>query len=243
MYTMKQTEESMIKELKEKYNPEQVLVVYKSEGDDAGNYIEIHPVKKGKIMEGRPLKKKTLHDLLKECGDTTDKKLSFREIINENILYYNCNAYAPILIWFEPACFRPLLFEKEISSGIAAIPPLVFCYRNEDLFVFVSEEKKELKPDSYLHYLPLPNIYDSGSVCMGNVDMEIDKEINYVEDIMELCSQKFWKSTFTDFHLKTPLKDRNVYEFWNDHIKRKVANFPKEVLQESKVTLKKLWKE
>ncbi len=29
-----------------------------------------------------------------------------------------------------------------------------------------------------LYHLPLPNIYDNGSICMGSVDMEIKREIN-----------------------------------------------------------------
>lgn len=237
----------MIKELNETYEPTEVLVVYTNH-ETSKNYIEIHDVKDGKTKEGRPLKKSTLHDLLLLCSDASEDKVPFRGLMSDQILYYNCNSFAPVLVWFEPACIRYLNFEDNdggIKSGRAVVPSVIFSLNKKDLYVFATkyESRSEIKEDDQLYHLPLPNIYDDARVCMGSVDMDIPANINSVESMVELFSKRFWDSNFTDFHIKQPIKIRNVYEFWKGQIKNKLS-FPREVLLEvRKKTVKSICKE
>lgn len=236
----------MIDKLKETYEPENILIVYKSH-DSYDNYIEIHDVKAGKIMEGRPLQKKTLFDLMEECSGNSETKLPFRDLVPANIIHYNCNGHSPILVWFEPAVQRYLKFEESdnnLPSGKYNLPPVVFCYRDEELFVYAiaKEQRDKLSLDDSLTHLPLPNIYSDSRVCMGSVDMEFKQELEYVDEIMELCSSKFWKSLFTEFHAPEAVKGVNVYDFWKKHVNSEKP-FPVQILKNTKRKLKDLWKE
>jgi PRTRC genetic system protein B len=235
----------MIEKIRERYEPLNVLVVYKNKVTD-DNYIEIHSIKKGKVMEGVPLKNKTLHELLLFTGKDSQQQLSFRGLIPENILYYNCNSITPKLVWFEAAIIRNINFKGTgggVVSGEAVVPSIIFCYEDDQLSVYATKYSsvKEVHENEVLYHLPLPNIHEDCSVCMGTVNMQFKDEVEFVDDIMEVCSERFWDSTFTTFHNEEPLKGRNIYEFWVKQVKEKLS-FPREVLLETKIKVKDLCK-
>lgn len=230
----------MIDKALEKYAPTQIVVVY--ENKSSSSYLEIHSVKEGKIFEGRPLKKKTLEELLRACSDKTEIRLPFRGRMQSNILYYNCDSNNPTLVWYEPMKSRRLIFGKSMTTGEYVVPPAVFAFRNYHLHIYAVKalNEKDINDNEVLYNYPLPNIYDGGSVCMGDVDMET---ANYecVEDLLEGLSEKFWDSKFTEFHADHPLKDENVYEFWKKQLQNPTG-FPLEVLMKTDSKLKNLYK-
>lgn len=231
----------MIDKALQKFKPTEIVVVYENK-DAHSNYLEIHSVKEGKIYEGRPLKKKTLEELLRACSDKSEIRLPFRGRMQSNILYYNCDSNNPTLVWYEPMKVRRILFGKSMTAGDYIVPPAVFAFRGFHLHVYAVKalNEKDITDKEVLYNYPLPNIYDGGSVCMGDINMETE---NYecVEDLLEGCSEKFWNSKFTEFHADHPLKEENVYEFWKKRLNNK-EDFPLEVLMKTDSKLKDLYK-
>lgn len=217
------------------YSPKHQLVFYLS--NRLGYYIEHYEIikrdEKHFLSEGKPLTKTTLKKML-DLVLTTDKSsfATVQKLLPQNILYCDSRPGKVKLIWYTPA-------QEYILSGINKKPIKIklpaFIYRIEyDTFFIYASRSGSKRPDlkTQLYHAPLPNIYDDGKVCMGNVKKP--KNHTEIADLIEAWQKAFWKSDFNDY-----LHDTYNLQTLRSAAKNKIQ-FPNKQLVPLKKTLKSI---
>lgn len=117
---------------------------------------------------GRPLSKADLAAF----ADSVAKATAFRGMVPAELLYTAPN----IMAWWRPAALRTVWFdcaEKEIGKASAKVmhPPLVFIATAGDWYVYALTEHTRPHAGSKLYKAPYFNVWASGSICTGNVEL------------------------------------------------------------------------
>ena len=144
------------------------------------------------------------------------------------------------VIWYTPAQEVNLFFSPAlgIPNGKACVPAMVWKADNESLSVFALKGNKKPTVDTKLYHAPFFNVYQSGNVCMGTVDVTVKQE-SCLEDFIKKWEDYFWNSYFS--HLMegfTPVKD-NIVLLWQQLI-RTNETFPVSVLKPTRQTIENL---
>lgn len=162
-----------------------------------------------------------------------------KSILPEKIIYTNPLrlGYA---IWYTAPQKVHLLFKKKtgILSGDAWVPAMVWKANKEELAVYAIQTKGKPDADTPLFHAPFFNIYKTGKVCMGTVDIEIDKDF-CLEDFIEQWESYFWNSYFS--HLLdnfSPVKTK-IGQLWQQQVNTDKP-FPSDALIKYGKTLKDL---
>jgi hypothetical protein len=185
-----------------------IITVYES---DYSNYhLEYHPIEHNKIQSARLLSKETIESVMrnlkllrkpktKKKNENVLLKKGVSGIIPKNLFYMSIDEINTCLIFFEKAKKRELLFTKDknsLDSKEYNIPNVVYLYYNQSLFIYAYKEWKGSNTKLYL--LPLPNIDEKGSVCMGNVERT---KINNLSSIIDQTIDTFWNSYFREWRI------------------------------------------
>ena len=141
-----------------------------------------------------------------------------------------------------PACLNkgrllPVLSNQKMNAYLKEIADL--CGINkQSIKIFALETNRRPTEKTALFYAPFFNVFETGSVCMGTVDINI-KNSSSLEEFMKKWEEYFFNSYFS--HLvgnHNPIKG-NCVNLWKKLMRTKEA-FPKEVLINSNLALKNL---
>lgn len=203
------------------------LVIYGYEsdphdGEPAGgidHYITKHRIdKEGRLLEGTPLTR----DTLRRICSLVIPSLQTMEYLPANVL-----AYAPgtAILWWTPAAARRVFFAKEtgLKSGVYPVPATLFHVVNRVLHTWALVAAGRPEPTTAIYHSPLFNVYESGTCCMGNIDLPRNASPSDIGD---------WEKAFFDGacngHIAPKLKGMDPHELWKS-VEGK-SEFPNECL-------------
>ncbi len=230
-------------ELGRMYHPHSALVIYQSKDafkttyveqfdmDAHGSPINAHPLT---VREAQRLSKSLNTKQLQNNACFTPKG-----ILSSTVLSVNSSGQGKV-IWYSKPQKRQLFFIEKlgISNGIANLPTLVWKATKNQLSVYAIKGKRRPTLKTKLYYAPFFNVYESGSICMGTVNIKVAKASS-LEEFIEEWEILFFNSYFS--HLLddyNPIK-KNMVSLWQDMIGADKP-FPKEVLKQNHKTLKDL---
>lgn len=200
--------------------PVMALVVYCNKGPISNNYVEVAKFEcseKGhELMPGRPLGKKDAQKISETLSRGSEDFLRPANgcFIPKNILSYWGTETEPTIVWYvKPHC-RRAWFSK--STGIKGkslpYPCLVFKVSEGDLSVFVCPDD-EIKVESSLYPLPLPNIYENCEVCLGDAEILTSPNIH---EVVKNYEQAFFETEYNVFHgVEEMFGSVNLVNYWN----------------------------
>lgn len=224
------------------YLPQKALVVYKSLADENGTYVEAYDMdENGKPINAHPLSVKEtigLAEVFNACTEVSNDFLISEGLLPEKVLHVNFKL--GFAIWYTPEQKVNLLFKDDLSipCGEAFVPAMVWKATRDSLHVYATKKSKRPGGTTKLYHAPFFNIHEDGNVCMGNVNVEIDRHCHF-EDFMKAWEESFFNSYFS--HLignYSPIKG-NIVQLWKDLMGADKA-FPNEVLIRNGKQLKDL---
>lgn len=225
------------------YYPKSALVFYQKKGRGNDTYVEHFDMdKNGNPINAHPLTVLEAERLAKALNTEERKKEPFlrpKGIMKSNILHINPQSGRTI--WYTKEQPRNLLFSDglEIPDGKANIPPMLWVADRNSLSVFALAKSRRPTENTALYYAPFFNIYDSGNVCMGSVDVAI-KPTASLEEFTDMWEGYFFNSYFS--HLMNghnPVKG-NCVLLWKSLVNTD-RPFPMDVLiPVNRMTIKKL---
>ena len=225
------------------YHPKGALVFYQNESRNNDAYVEYFDIdKNGNPINAHPLTVREAQRLSKTLNIQNKKDKDFlkpKGIIPPNILQTN-NSENGNVIWFTQAQERELFFVKNLNipNGKANIPPLIWCADKQNLKIFALETNQRPDENEPLFHAPFFNVYESGNVCMGTVDVKIKSSAS-LEEFMESWEHYFFNSYFSHLMGGHNLIKGNCVNLWKNLIETK-ETFPKDQLISNNKTLKNL---
>jgi hypothetical protein len=205
------------------YVPTHIMTLYSEDNLTFGEkYLEIseiipNPKKAEKskpyiIVNTAPADGMFLRDLVSSIKAENFDALQFKSIIPSNILYFKSVDETPSIVWYRESELRMLHFKEDmgIKSGNYIMPKVIFMLRDNDLSVFrITDEVITEKTALYL--LPLPNIHDDSTVCLGNAKR--NRQSKCLEDVILKYEELFYQTRFNVFHNDEYFpKDINISE-------------------------------
>lgn len=174
-----------------------------------GYHINIHPLS---LNEGNKLSA-----LLDSSEDGKQTFLRSSGVLPDNVLHINPNRNG-FAIWYTPAMSVNLYFKPELNlnDGVANVPSLVWKASKDALSVWALNGKCRPDCDSLLFHAPFFNIYQSGNVCMGNVELKIGGDIS-LENFMSLWQSYFFDSKFSHTLFNGGVKT-DIVKLWKNQI-------------------------
>ncbi|UOE52548.1 prokaryotic E2 ligase family D protein [Mucilaginibacter sp. SMC90] len=196
----------------DQYAPVKAILIYQSqlnvkdeygyEADrNAQVYVESYDIsKQGKPINAHPLSLTEMVSLSKLFQSTEELKslyLKPKSLLPANILYLDAQTegYA---VWYTPPMETELFFIQDlgIPSGKAHIPAMVWKASKNSLNIYALKGKGKPTANSSLYHAPFFNIYENGNVCMGTVNIAIDRYTR-LEDFINLWQLYFFNSYFS----------------------------------------------
>lgn len=196
--------------------PTHFLTVYSrnsNTGYSEEKYLEIGSIVKTdkgyQIGASRPADMDFLNDLAGSIKVQNFKALKFKGIIPEKVLYCHSEDAEPTLVWKLPSPYKMLYFSKAmgIESQMYQLPSMLFVMEKGELSVYRIPNDGRTDENTLLYMMPLPNIYDNSSVCLGNNKL---KKAKYLEDYMENAEDLFFKTRFNALHHNS-FDDKQVF--------------------------------
>lgn len=228
--------------LQQVYKPFCAIIAYKAEKGASSEemfYLEQHSIlKDGSMGAGKPLKKKTLVDMMSVLSKSNAQiDSSIYGAIPDNVLYCDTRIGREKLVWYHKPEERFLFFKDDldIPNGAMVVPGLVYAVQNKKLAVYAF---KGNKPKSNLFFAPFMNTTDT-YVCLGNSKVAFPEERTF-ENIMEYWENMFWKSEFSHILGENPCLG-NLSTITKDCILNKTP-FPQDMLRPTSKKLNDLLK-
>ncbi len=225
------------------YHPKSALLIYQTEGHYSDMYVEHFDIdSNGNPINAHPLTVREAQRLAKTLTIHNKKDKDFLKtsgIISPNVLFIDGSESGKV-IWYTKAQQRQMFFTERLSipNGIAKVPALLWCANKQTIKIFALKTDKRPTEKTSLFHAPFFNVYETGSVCMGSVDINIKNSAS-LEEFMQKWEEYFFNSYFS--HLvgsHNPVKG-NCVNLWKKQMKTKEV-FPIEVLINSNITLKHL---
>lgn len=214
----------------EQYLPVKALLIYKSAIDGLDNYhsspseiyVESYDIgKQGNPINAHPLsisEMMMLSELMQSTQDLKTTYLQCKGILPAKLIYVNAqnNGYA---VWYTPPQETDLFFSDSLSipSGKTKIPALLWKASKERLQVFALKGKAKPNVDTPLYYAPLFNLSQDGSVCMGTVNINIDRQ-TYLEQFISQLETYFFNSYFTHTLGNHKHCKGNLVQLWQEQV-------------------------
>jgi PRTRC genetic system protein B len=237
----------------EQYVPVKALLIYNSVVQDTDNYerketeiyVESYDIGKyGNPINAHPLSIKEMDALSQLFQSSTELKntcLHCKGIIPQRVIHINAqsNGYA---IWYTPPKEVNLFFTDNLSipSGRTKIPALLWKATKDRLQVFSLKGKAKPNINTPLYYAPLFNLSSDGSVCMGTVNINIDRQ-TYLEYFISQWETYFFNSYFTHTIGSHKHCKGNLVQLWQEQISTG-RDFPQSELIKNGKTLKDIIK-
>lgn len=227
------------------YHPVSALVIYQTKGRNRDTYVEHFDMdKNGSPTNAHPLTEREARAFTRALTTDNEKSKAFlkpKGILSTKVLWINPSENGSG-IWYTKARTEELFFTKslEIPNGTAGVPAMLWYANKQSLMVFALASDRRPTDKTTLYHAPFFNVYDSGSVCMGTVNVNIKNSAS-VEEFIQAWERYFFNSYFS--HLinnHNPIKG-NCVTLWKELINTGGA-FPKEVLIKTGRTIKNLLK-
>lgn len=188
----------MERDLVTSYKPTHQLVIYEGGHSAYVEHYEIEQVNGVPVLsEGKPLLKRSLKKML-DLVLTSEKTMfaTVTKLLPENVLYYDPRPGKTKLMWYNKSCERAMHGINKASVNVK-LPAFIFMLDDGDLSIYATKTGTR-RPDmkTPLFHAPLPNVYESAKVCMGNVKKPTVKV--EIEDLIAGWEKAFWGSKFTD---------------------------------------------
>ena len=193
----------------EQYLPVKALLIYRSveqennnyERQEAETYVERYDIgKQGNHINAHPLSVKervALSEILQATQEFKNNYLQCKGMFPPKLIYVNTqnNGYA---IWHTPPQEVSLFFTESlgIPSGKAKIPAILWKANKESVQVFAIKGKGRPSVKTPLYYAPFFNLSQDGRVCMGTVNIQIDRQ-TCLEEFITQWENYFFGSYFT----------------------------------------------
>ncbi|MFW2477294.1 MAG: PRTRC system protein B [Sediminibacterium sp.] len=225
------------------HHPYKGLVVYRSTEEKPDYYVEAYDFNEvGKMVNPHPLSLQESQHLaatLQTSSELSDSYLQCLELMPAKLLYMRqgTNGFA---IWYTPAMKHFLAFtpDLKIPDGKYPVPPMVWKASRSGVSVFALAKDESPTMKTILYKAPFFDVHENGSVCMGTVDIDIDRH-THLEAFMSKWEEYFFNSKFS--HVlddKSPVKG-NIIQLWQS-LKDSRRKFPFSCLVKHPFTLKKL---
>lgn len=192
------------------YVPTHIMTLYTENNRAFGDkYLEIseiipNPKKAEKskpyiIINTTPADGMFLRDLVSSIKADNFDALQFKSIIPSNVLYFKSVDETPSIVWHRESETRMLHFKEDmgIKSGNYIMPKVIFMLHDNDLSVFrITDEM--ISEKTALYFLPLPNIHDDSTVCLGGAKR--NRQSKCLEDVIQKYEELFYHTRFNVFH-------------------------------------------
>jgi PRTRC genetic system protein B len=213
--------------LEEDFIPVSAIIVYSQGGNYNEHYLESRQIVNNQMQEGVPLTKKLLAGMLESIDPKKLEEVKCTGFLPRNLLAYNNDNAQATVIWYLKESERNLVFSERlnIKEGLMKLPMIVFKLVGNSLSVF-AVKANHITQNTVLYHAPFFNVYDNGSICMGNAKIE---KSNDVQELMENAENAFFQSKFTELHGQAPING-NLATFTKKQIKSK-KKFDKSVLK------------
>ncbi len=211
------------------YLPTKAFIVYTSQEEQENSYVESFDFdKRGRMINAHPLTEQETEKLAQIMLANTERQgkcFDTKGILPANLLFLRSGNNG-CAVWHTPNQHRQLLFIEGLGllSGIYPVPPLLWKATRDSVSVFAI--KTTARPDikTELFEAPFFNIYSTGNVCMGTVDIEINDDEG-LEVFMKQWEDYFFNSRFS--HLlsdRSPVKSNIIRLYKSLYITKK--SFP-----------------
>jgi len=235
----------------QQYLPVKALLIYQSVEQESENYerqptevyVESYDIgKQGNPINAHPLSVKemiALSELLQATQELKNNFLQCKGVLPTKLIYVNTqnNGYA---VWHTPPQEVSLFFTDSlgIPSGKAKIPAMLWKATKESVQVFAIKGKAKPTAKTPLYYAPFFNLSQDGRVCMGTVNINIDRQ-TCLEDFMTQWESYFFNSYFTHTLGNHRHCKGNLIQLWQEQAGTG-RDFPQEELIKTGRTLKDL---
>lgn len=206
------------------YVPRKAIVVYSTLQKYAGKiYVEAYDMdNRGKPINAHPLSvEESLHlSHALSVGDETPAFPASKGLLPAGILYINPRRDG-FAVWYTPARMVNILFAETlgIPSGKVPVPPLIWKATLNRLYVYAVGEEKKVAMKTALCHAPFFNIHENGEVCMGTVDIAIEKSCS-LEDFIRQWEQYFWDSRFSHLINNSSPVTGDITQLWQQLVKQ-----------------------
>lgn len=156
------------------------------------------------------------------------------DLIPEHVLSIS----ADHMVWWMPACERPVFFNnKELGKRGAKVPhpPLLFVVVQGQWSVYALAKNERPKAETELQFAPYFNVYDSGGICTGSA--KIPGTISAASTAS--WEQAFFESEFTHINgsAKKSSHPRGEYALWKELLDGVHKEYPMQYLVPAKATV------
>lgn len=199
-------------EFNNQFAPVKALLIYQNTATKRDNYgyetdktaevyVESYDIgKRGQPINAHPLSMAEMLSLSKLFQSTEELKSNYlkpKGLIPANILYLDPQSDGYV-IWYTPPMAADLFFVEglQIPNDKAHIPALVWKASKNSLEVHALKGKSKPNANTQLYHAPFFNIYESGNVCMGTVQIAIDR-FTRLEDFITKWETYFFNSYFS----------------------------------------------
>jgi PRTRC genetic system protein B len=234
------------------YVPKKALLIYTCHaqqehsgynGESCETYVESYDIGlAGKPINAHPLTLKesmALAQLLESGSDMQNGFLRPRDLLSTHVLHVNPHGegYA---VWYTPPKEQSLFFTSNlgIDCGKGYVPALLWKATCTQLQVFALKGKGRPSLSVKLYHAPFFNIDDRGKVCMGTVNVDIDRSTR-LEDFMKQWEQYFFNSYFSHGIDGGGGTACNIVQLWQHQVATN-ERFPESALKPVSLTLKQL---
>src|ERR1700743_734708 len=179
------------------YKPVKALLIYQSgrkenkheyassDNENRQVYVESYDIgKRGNPINAHPLSMAemvSLSMLFQRTQEMRSNYLKSKGLLPGKVLYINAqtNGFA---LWYTPPQEVDLFFVPglKIPNAKAKIPALVWKATKDSLNIYAVKGKGKPNEKTPLYHAPFFNLYENGNVCMGTVNIEIDR-FTYLE--------------------------------------------------------------
>jgi PRTRC genetic system protein B len=235
------------------YKPVKALLIYQSERKDkheyAGSdnestqvYVESYDIgRQGNPINAHPLSMAEMVSLSVLFQSTQELRSNFlksKGVLPNKVLYLNAqtNGFA---VWYTPPQEVCLYFVPglKIPNGPAKIAGLIWKATKDSLNVYSIKGKTKPTEKTTLFHAPFFNIYESGNVCMGTVNIEIDR-FTSLEAFMGKWETYFFNSYFSHT-IGNHHKSEDLVALWQSLVGTG-QEFPQEQLTKHYLSFKSL---
>lgn len=225
------------------YQPVKGLIIYGSMCEKDNHFVEAYDMdQQGKMINAHPLalnESQELAETLVIASQVNQAYLQSTGLLPCNLLHLRTGKKG-FAIWYTPPQYQNLYFHKDLSipDGRFGLPAMIWKADQEHLSVYALTDNKKPGLKSLLYHAPYFNVYNSGEVCMGTVDIEIDGNFG-LEDFIAQWQKYFFNSKFSHVIGETSPVKVNIVQLWQGlHNNRK--KFPVKTLVKHSITIKNL---
>lgn len=225
------------------YNPTTALLVYQSETTDKKIYVEAYDINSNGVpVNAHPLTMtecNALAEALRSSEQNTCSYLIPEGLLPANVLYLN-PASDGFAIWITPAMNTDIFFTKDldIPSGRANMPALLWKASKEELFIYALKTVQSVTEKTMLYQAPFFNIHNTGRVCMGSVNINIEDDCT-LEQFMQAWQEYFFHSRFSHLIESNSPVTGNIVQLWQSLVNTD-KKFPANTLRKNNLTIKNL---